>query len=341
MAHQPTSPKSNSKRAPPPRPASNWSWRTGRKDQTASQSGHFGLLPGRRTNSRLQFELVADHRGGGLLVDPLVAPAPDQPPGAGHVPVAEEVAVQVGAVGIVDQLAEHPRRGRGAGPARWAFPAGTGPAGGGASRPRPSGCRLRSPAEAGWQMTSSSRPPWSSRTKKLTESPSQTGSASMPPSQWKRILALAPERSSMGTPGSTAIGAKSRAESDRSTRTNRVAIESLSPVPCGAGAAQLSTIIGSASALARMGWRAGAGGSGLLASLHGPGLHLGFSRSHSPRPAACQPPVIRHPATAPQGGHAASLCSACCESYQVPRIIRCHQATSAVALPVDRAARWG
>ena len=83
--------------------------RFGRACSSPAQLGQRGLLPGRRTNKQIAVRIGADDRGGRFVVQPLVAPAPDQPPVAQHVAIAEEVAVQVVAGWIVDQFREGPQ----------------------------------------------------------------------------------------------------------------------------------------------------------------------------------------------------------------------------------------
>ena len=68
-----------------------------------------GALAGTADEQQVAVRIGADDRGGRFVVQPLVAPAPDQPPVAQHVAIAEEVAVQVGAGRIVDQFLEGPQ----------------------------------------------------------------------------------------------------------------------------------------------------------------------------------------------------------------------------------------
>ncbi len=67
-----------------------------------------GALARAADEEQVAVRIGADYRGGRFVVQPLIAPAPDQPPVAEHVAVAEEVAVQIGAGRVVDQFRKGP-----------------------------------------------------------------------------------------------------------------------------------------------------------------------------------------------------------------------------------------
>ena len=70
------------------------------------QPGHLALLCGRRTKRRLQSGSVQITGDGRLLIGPLVPGAPDEAPAAVNVAVAEEVAVAVHALGVLNHGGE-------------------------------------------------------------------------------------------------------------------------------------------------------------------------------------------------------------------------------------------